>query len=206
MKKRVIQIFSVLLITALLLCSVLGCSAEATTPSGDNSEKPYTEYQCDVKFFALSTSIDIDKEGNDFVKVKGNIFTYVTDPLTMYDMNDKKIAYAGDDYHLISQDSHVIFVDGNFSCEMVGLVDWFGESYDIYDKTQNKIAKVTFNYHNTSGQMYDSEYNLIADYSSNYLFNDFNIRIFDRCKLDVKTVLMIFCSYYSDYSYDVSQE
>ena len=156
MKKRVIQIFSGVLIGALLFFSVSRCSTEFTTSSG---EKQYTEYKCDVKIFSMSTLIDIEKEGKEFVKVKGSIFTYVTDQLTMYDMNDKKIAYAGDDYHLISQDSHSIFVEGTFTCEMVGLVDLLGESYDIYDKDQNKIANVTFNYYNTSGKMYDSEKN-----------------------------------------------
>jgi hypothetical protein len=114
--------------------------------------------------------------------------------------------YAGDDYHFMAQDSHVIFVGGNFTCELVGRVDFWGESYDIYDYSQNKIANVEFNYTNTSGKMYDTEGNLIAEYSSSYILNDFDVRISAECKLDDKTVLMIFCSYYSDYSYDASNE
>ncbi len=46
--------------------------------------------------------------------------------------------------------------------------------------------------------MYDVEGNLIADYNSKLFFNDFEVRIKENCNLDEKTVLMIFCSYYSD--------
>lgn len=55
-----------------------------------------TEYQCDVKNLRLSTTIEIDKENEDFVSIKGNIFALFTDPLTMYDLEDNKIGYVGD--------------------------------------------------------------------------------------------------------------
>lgn len=200
MKRRFIVAFIILCIIVGLACSTYACTTELEMYLDSNTS---TDYKCDVKNFELSTAIEIAREGKDFVKVKGNIFTYVTDPLTMYDMNGNRVAYAGDDYHFIAQDSHVIFVGDKLTCEMVGLVDWFGEAYDIYDKDQNKIANVTFNYYNTSGQMYDKDGILIAEYNSNYFFNDFTVRISEKCNLDEKTVLMIFCSYYSDYSYDV---
>ncbi len=157
-----------------------------------------TEYKCDVKNLRLSTTIEIDKENEDFAKVKGNIFKFVTDPLTMYDLTENKIAYADDSYHLIAQDSHSIYVDNERRVEMLGLVDFFGESYDIYDGNGNKIADASFNLFNTNGKMYDVEGNLIADYNSKLFFNDFEVRIKENCNLDEKTVLMIFCSYYSD--------
>lgn len=163
---------------------------------------PCTEYKCDVKNFRLSTAIEIDKNGEKFATVSGDILRFVTDPLTMYDSNKNKIAYADDSYHLISQDSHSIYVDGVFSVEMVGLVKFFGESYDIYNKDGEKVANVTFNTFNTTGEMYDNSGKLIADFNSKYLFNDFNVRILEECTLDEKTVLMIFCSYYSDQSAD----
>lgn len=203
MKKRVVRFFIIACIIVGLISVVYACVAE---PRMDLEKEISTDYKCDVKVLALSTKIEIDKEGEEFAKVKGNIFKYVTDPLTMYDMSGNKVAYAGDDYHFIAQDSHLIFVDGAFICEMVGLVDWFGESYDIYDKEQNKIANVTFNYFNTSGQMYDTGGTLIAEYRSKYFFNDFYIRISEKCNLDEKTVLMIFCSYYSDQLYDASNK
>lgn len=163
---------------------------------------PCTKYKCDVKNFRLSTTINISKEGENFAKVKGNILKFITDPLTMYDSNERKIAYAGDAYHFITQDSHSIYVNDENPVEMVGLFKIFGEAYDIYDANQNKIAKVTFNLFNTKGKMYDTQGNLIADYNSFFLFKDFNVRISEKCDLDEKAVLMIFCSYYSDQAAD----
>lgn len=163
---------------------------------------PCTEYECDVKNFRVSTTIEIDKENEAFAKVSGNIFKFLTDPLTMYDLNGNKTAYADDSYHLIAQDAHSIYVDGVMSVEMVGLVKIFGEAYDIYNKDGEKIAKVTFNQFNTNGKMYDVNGNLIADFNSKLFMKDFCIRITEDCNLDEKTVLMIFCSYYSDQSAD----
>ena len=163
-----------------------------------------TKYHCDVKNFRLSTTIEIDKENEDFVKVKGNIFALFTDPLTMYDLEDNKIGYAGDAYHFITQDSHSIYVNDEISVEMVGLFKIFGESYDIYNMNEEKIANVKFNAFNTNGEMHDVNGNLIADFTSKLFMNDFDVRIADTCKLDEKTVLMIFCSYYSDQSADAA--
>ena len=172
--------------------------------SNSEAKGPHTEYQCDVKSFSLSTKIDIDKEGKNFVKVRGNLFRFITDPLTMYDLEDNKIAYAGDAYHFITQDSHSINVGDTVTAEMVGLFDFFGESYDIYNANEEQIAEVSFNMFNTKGEMYDMDGNIIADFYSKLFFNDFTVRIYEDCKLDENTVLMIFCSYYSDQKTDSS--
>lgn len=161
-----------------------------------------TEYECNVKIFRLSTTIEIDKDGKDFAKVSGDIFRFITEPLTMYDLANNKTAYVDDSYHLIAQDSHSIYVHDIRTAEMVGLVKFFGELYDIYDKDGEKIATVTFNTFNTSGEMYDMEGNLIADYNSKLYREDFDVRIKENCEIDEKTVLMIFCSYYSDQNAD----
>lgn len=167
--------------------------------TGDRKfDAPYVEYDCDVKNITLSTTIEIEKDGKHFAKVKGNILKFITDPLTMYDVEDEQLAYAGDAYHFIAQDSHTIYVNRDFSVEMVGLFDLFGETYDIYDFEQEKIATVECNVWNTEGQMYDENDTLLAEFTSNYFFNDFKVRISENCELDEKTVLMIFCSYYSD--------
>lgn len=177
----------------------------AIASSGNSEAKgPHTEYQCDVKSISLSTKIDIDKEGEDFVKVRGNLFRFITDPLTMYDLEGNKIAYAGDAYHFIAQDSHSINVGDTVTAEMVGLVDFFGESYDIYNTDEEQVAEVSFNMFNTKGEMYDMDGNIIADFYSKLFFNDFTVRIYDGCELDENTVLMIFCSYYSDQKADSS--
>ena len=173
--------------------------------SGNSAAKgPHTEYQCDVKSISLSTKIDIAKEGEDFAKVRGNLFRFVTDPLTMYDLEDNKIAYAGDAYHFIAQDSHSINVGDTVTAEMVGLVDFFGESYDIYNADEEQVAKISFNMFNTKGEMYDMDGNIIADFYSKLFFNDFTVRIYEECELDENTVLMIFSSYYSDQKADSS--
>ena len=157
MKKNKGRIILVALICLFLLCGL----------SSANKQKmsDYTEYKCDVKSLRRSTTIDIDKDNEDFVKVKGNIFKVITDPLKMYDLNEKQIAYADDTYHFIAQDSHSIFVNGNLSAEMVGLVKLFGEEYEIYNENGEKVAIVSFTMFNTNGNMYDMEGNLIADFS-----------------------------------------
>lgn len=194
MKKKVIRIT-----TCVIVCLLIG----AFIFSGYKKDiGNCTEYKCDVKNFRLSTTIEIEKENEKFAKVSGNIFKFLTDPLTMYDLKENKIAYVDDSYHLIAQDSHSIYVDGAMSVEMVGLVNFFGESYDIYNKDREKIANVSFNLFNTNGKMYDTNGNLIADFNSKMFLNDFDIRITEKCNLDEKTVLMIFCSYYSDQSAD----
>lgn len=171
--------------------------------SGNSEAKgPHTEYQCDVKSISLSTKIYINKEGEDFAKVRGNLFKFITDPLTMYDLDDNKIAYAGDAYHFIAQDSHSISVGDTVTAEMVGLIDFLGESYDIYNTDEEQIAEVSFNMFNTTGEMYDMKGNIIADFYSKLFFNDFTVRIYEECELDENTVLMIFCSYYSDQKVD----
>lgn len=163
---------------------------------------PCTEYKCDVKNLHLATTIDIYKQEEAFAKVKGNTVKFVTDPLTMYDLSEKKLAYASDSYHLIAQDSHSIYVNDKVTVEMVGKFKLFGESYEIYNKDGEKIANVTFNALNTNGEMYDVNGKLIADFNSKIFFNDFEIRILEECPMDENTVLMLFCSYYSDQSAD----
>ena len=194
MNKKIIRIMVVAVI--LVFLGVWGISVSRAAS--------YTEYHCDVKNLRLATTIEIYKDNVYFGKVEGDVFRFVTDPLTMYDTSGKRTAYAGDAYHFIAQDSHSVYVDGSFTAEMVGLVDFLGESYDIYNKAGNKVAYVSFNDWNTNGKMYDMDRNLIAEYSSNFFFNDFNVTIYDKCNLDEKTVLMIFCSYYSDQHADAA--
>lgn len=161
-----------------------------------------TEYHCDVKSLNWSTTINIEKEGEHFATVKGNLFRFVTDPLTLYDAANTKIAYAGDEYHWIAQDSHSIFLNNTLAVEMVGRFNPFGETYDIYNSNNEKIGRVQFNFFNTKGKMYDTESKLVADYNSFFFFNDFDVRICEDCKIDENVMLMIFSSYYSDQAED----
>lgn len=162
------------------------------------------QYKCDVKNFRLSTDIVVEQEGKKVAQVTGNIFRVVEDPLTMKDAKGNKIGYAGDDYHLIAQDSHVIIVSGVVTAELVGKWDLFGETYYIYDSEGQRIATAMFNWTNTYGKIVDTDGELLAEYESFILFKDFDVRIAEDCPIDDCTVIMIFSSYYSDQSYDNS--
>ena len=195
-KKHVVRIAGLVVVALLLMWVFLPWFIRPNI--GD-----YTEYKFDVKhFMKLSTTIEIEKSGESYAKVQGNIFKIATDPLTMYDSNENKVAYAGDDYHLIAQDSHAIYVNNTFSAEMVGRINLFGETYDIYNANQEKVARVKVNMLNTKGEMRDADGKIVAVYRSFPLFKDFNLRIAEDCELDENTVLMIFCSYYSDHKFD----
>ncbi len=196
MKRKIAWI----IVTILFLLVAVAFIASVTKTPKDIGE--YTEYKCDVQLLSFSTKISIEKGNNKFAQVSGNILKFVTDPLTMYNLSGEKIAYAGDDYHLIAQDSHSIYVDNSVAMEMVGLVNLFGESYDIYDANGNKIAKAEFNGLNTNGELYDMNGKIIADFNSKLFFRDFTVRITNDCTLDERAVLMIFCSYYSDHAAD----
>lgn len=162
------------------------------------------QYKCDVKNFRLSTDIVVKQEDKKVAQVTGNIFRVVEDPLTLKDADGNKIGYAGDDYHLIAQDSHVIIMSGVVTAELVGKWDLFGETYYIYDSEGQRIATASFNWTNTYGKIVDTDGNLLAEYESFILFNDFDVRIAEDCPIDDGTVIMIFSSYYSDQSYDNS--
>ena len=55
---------------------------------------------------------------------------------------------------------------------------------------------------NNEKYIYDTNGKLIATYGSFVLFNDFTIKISNESTIDPNTLLMIFCSYYSDQAYD----
>ena len=201
MSKRMTKVLLVVVALIVVIWVVAGIASEGGMAV---TSENYTNYRCDVKNLRLSTTIDIYKEGEQFAKVSGNILRFVTDPLTMYDWNGAKLGYAGDDYHFIAQDSHSIYVENAMTVEMVGLFQWVGQAYDIYNVEGRKIATAEFNCFNTRGYVQDMNGNLIADYHSNFFFNDFDVRIFKNCELDENTVLLIFSSYYSDQHADSS--
>lgn len=190
-------IISILCIT--LLFSLVGCVGSTHPPS---DSRDYTVYDCNGRVIALQTKIEIDKEGEYFGKIQGNIFTVVTDPLTMYDINENKIAHAGDTYHFINQDSHGIYVGRELMYEMVGKFEWLGQEYEIYDYDQNYVGKLKFSPGNFNGMLTDAKGNIVAEYDSFFGFYDYELKIYDDCELDEISVLMMFASYYSDYHYD----
>lgn len=207
MRKKLIKFLEKLLRGAtfcfimVLTVFLVGCT-DMSARSDTSSEPKYVVYNCDVKKFKLSTTIQINKDGEKYGKVEGNILTLVEDPLTLYDSEDNKIGYAGDAYKYISQDSHGLYLNGEFKYDMVGQIDIWGETYELYDSEEEMLAKAKFNGTSTRGTLYDNDNNIIATYESGLFSSDFNIRIESDCKIEDEVVIMLFASYYSDYNYD----
>ena len=192
------------IVRKLLICCFIICILFTSCSSDDNVERgtKYATYNCDVKILTLATEIEISKNGKQFGKVSGDILKLVTDPLTMYDSEGNSIAYAGDSYHFINQDSHGIYVNNTFMYDMIGLFEVFGESYEIYDEEEKLVATISFNETSTNGKRCYANKDIMAEYSSGFLRKDFDISIYEGCNIDDISIIMIFCSYYSDYSAD----
>ena len=194
----------VLIIIVIVFGSIFFIATDSPNDDGNATNKTIKVYDCDVKSYKVNTEIAIsDKEtGKQFYIVKGRVFTFIEDPLTLYDMNGNKQAYADDTYALISQDTHVIVTD-NQCVKMVGNIDVFGNSYDLFFG-EEKVAYAEFNGMNTYGTIKNMDGIIIADYSSSLIFNDYVIRVMDDRTFDERVLLMIFASYYSDQHADNS--
>ena len=202
MKKFVMRALSLLLVIILVVFTTsCGSSTSETSPNiAENAN--YTLYECNAKVLSFNTSIEITKNGNFFSEINGEYLKVVTDPLKMCDANGNQIAYAGDTYHFIEQDSHGIYVNGGFTCDMVGQVEFLGEEYLLYDTDKKYIGRVEIPDFNVHGMLYDADENIVAEYHSGILNYDYEVKIYEDCPLDDISVLMIFASYHSDYVYD----
>jgi len=89
-------------IIIMVIIAALGLFIGFGSMRDNDIKNSYIEYRCDVKNLKMATTIEIYKGNEKFAKVSGNILTFVTDPLTMYDFEGNKIAYAGDAYHFIA--------------------------------------------------------------------------------------------------------
>lgn len=180
------------LIMALLLCSLSACgSVETNTETG-------RVYECDYKSLNVNTKITTILDGKEIV-ISGNIFRFLTDPLTVKDTDGNILGYAGDAYGIIEQDDHGIYVGNNFEINMCGNFDLLGNSYELKDKDGNIVAIAEFNMTNTSGSITDAKGNLIATYSSSLIVNDYIVTIYDNDICSDISILMIMASYVSDY-------
>lgn len=196
-KKHVIPLFFVLII---ILAAVLAAVITSIKPEIGECKS----FFCDVKVLSLKTNIRVSNETENIGNIRGKVIRFLTDPLTMYNNEGTKIAYGSDEYHLIAQDSHMIFVNDRPSVEMVGKINLLSDSYDIYDTHGQKIATAKFNMFNTYGSIVSTDGKLWADYHSNLLRFDYDVRITYDCKLDNVTVLMMMASFYSDRTADLS--
>ncbi len=155
-------------------------------------------YFCDVKVFTLRTNITVKHEDKDIASIRGNVFRFLTDPLSMYDTNGNKIGYGADEYHFINQDSHAIIMNGELTVEMTGKFSLFGDKYDIYNKDGELIATARFNPINTYGSIIGTDGSLWADYYSFFYRLDYKVRVTEACKIDDNSVLLMMASFFSD--------
>lgn len=204
MKKQFLEIFidfvsktKIILIMVIFISFLCGCTNMSAT-----SNEEERVYNCDVKHLKFSTTIEISKDGEKWGEVKGNIFSLIEDPLTLYDASGKRIGYAGDTYKFIAQDSHGLYLNNMFKYNMVGQFDILGESYKLYDANEEIVAVAFFDMSSTSGTLVDEAGNLIAIYESGLLSSDFNVIINNNCNIEDEVIIMLFSSYYSDYNYD----
>ena len=138
----------------------------------------------------------------DLQTIEGKIAKIVTDPLAMKDKEGNTIGKAGDEYHLVSQDSHSISLKEGAYIEMTGNFKILGEEYTIYDSQQNFIGKAKFNLFGTNGILTDKDGNIIAEYNSGWLRKDYDVTIKNEAELDSDAILLVFASYASDFDFD----
>ena len=176
----------------IIILAIIGIIAAVvfTSPLAVDVDSSWTKLVCDVKLIRLNTEINVYKGTEKIGTIKGNILRLLTDPLTYYDTNYNKLAYADDTYHLIAQDSHAINVK------------LIGESYYIYDNSGHMIGNATFDFLNLNGKITDNNGTAIVAYRANPIIKDFTIYISPECIIDEDTVLMICASYYSDHAAD----
>ena len=162
-----------------------------------------TTYSCDYHTLNIfKTVIDINKGDKNYATIEGKIAKIVTDPLTMKDKEGNTIGKAGDEYHLVSQDSHSISLKEGAYIEMTGNFKLLGEEYTIYDSEENLIGKASFNLFGTNGVLTDKDGNIIAEYNSGWLRKDYDVTIKNEAKIDSDAILLVFASYASDFDFD----
>lgn len=190
-----------LLIAICINISLTACGSVVVDTSAKSEEGRI--YKCDYKSLNINTKITTTLNGEE-ISIAGNIFTLVTDPLTAIDSRGNVLGYAGDVYGFISQDDHGIYIGDEFDINMCGNIDMFGESYKLKNSEGIVVATAEFNMYNTSGNIKDTEGNLIAKYSSSYFMNDYTVTIYDNNICSDLSILMIVASYVSDYMADRS--
>ena len=193
--KRIIS----LLITVVTIINLSACgSVQSATPTNAETCRIY---QCDYKSLNMNTKITTTFDGKE-ISIVGDIFKIVTDPLTVKDSEGNLLGYAGDAYGVISQDDHGIYIGKEFDINMCGNVMLIGNSYNLKDAEGNTVATASFNMTNTGGSIVDIDGNLIAEYSSSIIANDYTVTIYDNDICSDLSILMIMASYVSDYKAD----
>lgn len=201
MKRILSFLIAILIILNLSACGSSDVVENNENVNIENDVKTKRIYKCDYKSVNINTKITTTINGEEII-ISGNIFKLFTDPLTVKDSKGNVLGYAGDVYGFISQDDHGIYINKEFDINMCGNVDLFGESYELKNQNGDTVATVEFNMSNTVGSIVDVNGNLIAEYSSSFLMNDYTVTIYDNAVCSDMSILMIVASYVSDYMAD----
>lgn len=178
--------------------------ASGITSSKDLTSDDYRTYKCDYKSTSITqTRIETVIDGRDII-IKGDAIAKlkITDPLGMYDADGNEIAYAGDTYGFIAQDTHGIYVNGEFEINMEDNVSLLGNVYTLKDKDGNALATIDCNSFDTKGYVTDNDDNIIASYESLFAVSDYTVKICDNDICSDEAMLLIIASYVSDVKYD----
>lgn len=201
MKRILSFLIAILIILNLSACGSSDVVKNNENVNIENDVKTERIYKCDYKSANINTKITTTINGEEII-ISGNIFTLLTDPLTVKDSKGNILGYAGDVYGFISQDDHGIYINKEFDINMCGNVDLFGESYELKNQNEETVATAEFNMSSTGGSIVDVNGNLIAEYSSSFLMNDYTVTIYDNTVCSDMSILMIVASYVSDYMAD----
>lgn len=194
----------VLIECVIVVIIVIWGIASGIANSKDLASDDYRTYECDYKSTSITqTRIETLIDGRDVI-IKGSSIAKlkITDPLGMYDADGNEIAYAGDTYGFIAQDTHGIYVNGEFEINMEGNVSLLGNVYTLKDKDGNTLATIDCNSFDTKGYVTDNDGNIIASYESLYAVNDYTVKICDNGICSDEAMLLIIASYVSDVKYD----
>lgn len=194
----------VLIECVIVVIIVIWGIASGITSSKNLANDNYRTYECDYKSTSITqTRIETVIDGRDII-IKGNAIAKlkITDPLRMYDADGNEIAYAGDTYGFIAQDTHGIYVNGEFEINMEGNVSLLGNVYTLKDKDGNALATIDCNSFDTKGYVTDNDGNIIASYESLFAVNDYTVKICDNDICSDEAMLLIIASYVSDVKYD----
>lgn len=159
-------------------------------------------YDCDYKTLSvMKTVITVPINGKTY-SISGHVFPIFTDPLTMKNEAGEVVGFAGDNWGIVVQDSHGIYVNGTCELNVKGSFAFWGEKYALYDTKGNQIGTVRSNIYNTACTIKDTKGKLIAKYTSPVYINDYSVYVYENDLCSDEAVLMIFASYVSDVRYD----
>lgn len=194
----------VLIECVIVVIIVIWGIASGITSSKDLASDDYRTYECDYKSTSITqTRIETVIDGKDITIKGGSIAKLkITDPLGMYDADGNEIAYAGDTYGFIAQDTHGIYVNGEFEINMEGNVSLLGNVYTLKDKDGNALATIDCNSFDTKSYITDNDGNIIASYESLFTMSDYTVKICDNDICSDEAMLLIIASYVSDVKHD----